>query len=108
MQATLNDVGRLTDGRVGNSYVVPTGTIEFIYAPNLHKEKKATYLRVVCDYRPQKDLPERVRWTVGGNNIDYEGDKSTPTFDMITANIIYNIKISTPGARFMGIDIEDF
>ena len=27
---------------------------------------------------------------------------------MITANIIYNIKISTPGAHFMGIDIKEF
>ena len=44
-QATLNDVGRITDGRVGDISVIPTNTIDFIYAHNLTKVKRQhTYL----------------------------------------------------------------
>ena len=34
---------------------------------------------VVCDYRPQKDAPHRVRWTVGGDKVNYSGVVATPT-----------------------------
>jgi hypothetical protein len=70
--------------------------------------RKGTYVRVVTNYRPQKADPYRVGWTVGGNRIDYAGDTSTPTTDPTTAKLVFNSTISTPGARFMTIDIKDF
>jgi hypothetical protein len=41
--------------------------------------KKFTYARIMVDYRPQKEDPNRIRITVGGNLITYKGDVSTRT-----------------------------
>ena len=41
--------------------------------------KKVTYGQVVAELRPQKAEPESVRISVGGNLIDYPGDKRTQT-----------------------------
>ena len=63
--------------RVGKHAV--TYTINFF----LHKEKpndrRATYVRAVCDIRTQKIETHRTRLTTGGNLIDYPGEVSTQT-----------------------------
>jgi hypothetical protein len=41
--------------------------------------KKFTYARIMVDYRPQKEDPNRIRITVGRNLITYKGDVSTRT-----------------------------
>jgi hypothetical protein len=46
--------------------------------------------------------------TVGGNLIDFPGNKSTPTADLLTAKLLINSTISTPGAVFLGIDLANF
>ena len=46
-----------------------------------------TYANIVVDYRPQKDNPNRVRITAGGNLILYPGELTTKTAD-ITMSII--------------------
>jgi hypothetical protein len=46
--------------------------------------------------------------TVGGNQIDYPGNKSTPTADLTTIKLLINSTISTPGAIFLGIDLANF
>jgi hypothetical protein len=45
---------------------------------------------------------------VGGDKIEYPGDKSTSTAGLTTAKMIFNSTISTPGARFLVIDIKNF
>jgi hypothetical protein len=40
--------------------------------------------------------------------IDYPGNKSTPTADLTTAKVLINSTISTPGAKFLGINLADF
>jgi hypothetical protein len=62
----------------------------------------------VADYREHKADPYRVRCTVGGNLIDFPGDKSTRSADLITVKCLFNNVISTPGARAACIDIKDF
>ena len=59
-------------------------------------------------YRSLKPNPNRVRWTAGGDKIQYPGTVSTPTAEMLTAKLLFNSVISTDNARFMGIDISDF
>ena len=108
IQANIDEIGRLTDGRVGNSPSVPSHTMAFVHWSELPRGKKATYLRIVADYRPQKSNPNRVRWTVGGDKVQYPGTVSTPTAEMLTAKLLFNSVISTDDARFMGIDISDF
>ena len=106
-QGNINEIGRLTDGRVGTS---GKGTNTMFFRPHtaLPAGRTATYLQVVSSYRPQKADPYRIRWTVGGNRIDYPGNITTPTADMTTAKLLINSTISTQDARFMGIDIKDF
>jgi len=101
------EIDRLTDGRLIKG---STGTqmIRFIPWSKLPKHKKATYLRVVSNYRPSKADPYRVRWTVGGNKIEYAGDTSTPTADLTTVKLVFNSVVSTPNAKFATGDISDF
>jgi hypothetical protein len=50
----------------------------------------------------------RICWTVGGDRIFYAADVSTKTADLTTAKISINSVLSTPGAKFLGLDIKDF
>ena len=93
----------------GHGYKIQgTNTIKFIPVSAIPKGRKSTYLRVVCAYRPEKPNPFRVRWTVGGDRIDYPGDVSTKTADLVTAKLLFNSVISTENGRFMGGDIKNF
>jgi hypothetical protein len=58
--------------------------------------------------RPNKDNSRRVRFTVGGNQVDYPGEVSTQTADITTTKILLNSIISMPGACFCAFDIKDF
>ena len=76
---------------------------------NIPADRTITYGRIVIDYRPQKDDPNRVRITAGGNLItDYPGEITTRTADLTTSKILWNSVLSTDGAEFMGIDIKNF
>ena len=72
------------------------------------KGKKPTYARVVVDFRPQKEDPNRVRITAGGNLIKYVGELTTRTADLTTEKMIWDSVISTDGEKIMGLDIGDF
>ena len=80
----------------------------FIKHSDIPKGRKPTYLRVVAAYRPEKDNPHRVRWTVGGDRVDYPGDVSTKTAALTTAKLLFNSVISTTCGRFMVGDLKDF
>ena len=68
-----------------------------------------TYVHIVVADRPRKTEERRVRMTVGGDKVDYPGEVSTKTTDMITAKLLFNAVVSTPNAMFiMGMDIKDF
>jgi hypothetical protein len=85
-----------------------TETMFFLPYTSIPKHKKPTYLRIVAAFRPEKDNPRRVRFTVGGDRIDYAGDVSTKTADLPTVKLLLNSIISTPDARFMTGDLKDF
>jgi hypothetical protein len=61
----------------------------------------------VSTFRREKANPRCIRWTVGGDRIYYAADVSTKAADLTTAKILLNSVISTPGTRFLGIDIKD-
>jgi len=65
-------------------------------------------LRIVAAYRPEKDNPRRIRFTVGGNLIEYLGKTSTKATDITTVKILFNSVLSTDGARFITLDLKDF
>jgi len=70
--------------------------------------RKPTYLQIVAADRPNKEQTKHIRFTVGGNQIDYPGNVSTKTAQLTTAKIILNSIISTKDAKFLFIDIKDF
>jgi hypothetical protein len=102
------ELGRLSQGIP--DVVKGTNTIFFIDKADVPAErwKDITYGRVVVDYRPEKSDPYQTRLTVGGNLTVYPSDCVTPTVDLLTVKLLLNSVVSTPGARFMTIDIKDF
>ena len=105
-QANMIEINQITDGRLIKGST-GTKTISFIARSKLPKHIKATYLRVVSNYRPSKADPYRVRWTVGGNKIEYAGNTSTPTANLTNAKLVFNSVISTPNAEFATGNISD-
>ena len=87
-----------------------TDTIFFIPKEDLPAAiwKDVTYGHVVVNYRPKKSDPNRVSLTVGGDRIKYPVDCGTPTADMLILKLLLNSVISTKGAKFMSINIENF
>jgi hypothetical protein len=85
-----------------------TNTIRFIRRSDIPKGQTVTYGSFVVDIKDHKEEKERTRLTVGGGQIEYPGDKSTRTAGLTTATIIINSVISTPCAKFLAIDINNF
>ena len=54
-----------------------------------------TYANIVVGYRPQKDYPNSVRITSGGNLIIYPGELTTGTADITMLKILWNSVLST-------------
>ena len=108
MKAMCIELGRLSQGyKTTNG----TNTVEFMSheeIANIPKDRTVTYARIVIDYRAQKDDPNRVRITVGGNLIDYPFELTTRTADLTTSKIMWNSVISTKDARYICADIKNF
>jgi hypothetical protein len=85
MRSTANEINRLYN----------TSTIRFIRRSDIPKGRKVTYGSFVVDIKDHKDEKERTRLTVGGDQIEYPGDKSTRTASLTTAKILINSVIST-------------
>ena len=85
-----------------------TDTIRFIKVGDIPGGRKATYLRICSTDRPQKKKMRRVRFTVGGDRVEYPGKVSTKTASIATAKMLCNSIVSTPGAKFMTMDTKDF
>ena len=67
-----------------------------------------TYGRIVVTHRPQKPEPNRSRLTVGGDRLDSPVDTATPTADLTKIKLLWNFVISTPGARYVTMDVKNF
>jgi hypothetical protein len=65
-----------------------------------------SYLRTVASFRPEKENPQRVRITVGGNKIIYDGPTTTRTAELGTVKILINSVISTRNGHFMTITVS--
>ena len=62
----------------------------------------------MANIRPQKDDPYRIRFTVGGDRLDYPSPTATETAKIQTTNILFNSTISTKSGQFMCIDLKYF
>jgi hypothetical protein len=98
MRSTANEINRLYN----------TTTTRFIRRSNIPKGRKVTYGSFVGDIKDHKEEKERTILTIGGDQMEYPGDKSTRTAGLTTAKILINGVISTLGANFLVIDITNF
>ena len=103
--SNADEIGRLAQGY---GTVKGTNTMYFIRVTDIPHGRKATYLRVVSAFRPEKENPRRVRWTCGGDKVDYPFDVSTKTADLTTAKLLINSVLSTKYAKFLTADLKDF
>jgi hypothetical protein len=104
--AMCNELGRLSQGF--KNRVQYTNCLNFISHSEIPSHKRPTYARIVSEIRPQKkEEPHRVRITAGGNLIHYPHDKSQPTADLSTVKLHINSTISTPGAKYLCLDIKN-
>jgi hypothetical protein len=65
MRSTANTINRIYN----------TNTSRFIQRSNIQKGRKVKYGSFVVDIKDHKEDKERTILTVGGNRIDYPGDK---------------------------------
>ena len=98
-------MGRLAQG-VRPHILTGTNTIHFIHPSDKPTDRKATYLKIVAELKPHKAGKHRVRFTVGGNRIDYPGIVTTPTTEMQTVKLYLNSVISDINASYLVADIK--
>jgi hypothetical protein len=101
-----NEFGRLASG-VGTRMPTGTNTIFFIDKGEVPPGRTVTYANAICDHRPTKDDPWRVRLTVGGDKLDYPGDPGAPAASLLDSKFVINSTISTPCANFFTTDVKD-
>jgi hypothetical protein len=85
-----------------------TDTFFFVELTNIPKDRKITYSKIICDYKPHKKEKERVRLTVGGDRLDYSGNVSTSTTGITTFKILINSTLSTKDKTMMMMDIKNY
>jgi hypothetical protein len=78
------------------------------HVENMPENRKITYGKIVCDYKPHKQEKERVRLTVGGDRLDFSGDVTTSTADITTFKILINSTLSNEDAAMMMMDIKNY
>jgi hypothetical protein len=110
-----NELGRLCQGIGSGS--TPTGQrvagtntffiIDYLNIP-LHKRKEICHTMVVCEVRPEKDDPDRIRITIGGNRICFPGNVGTNTASLELVKLLLSSVLSRKGARLSTIDLKNF
>jgi hypothetical protein len=98
MRSTENEIHRL----------YKTNNIRFIRKSRIRPGCKATYGSFEVDIKEHNEEIERTILTLGGDQIEYPGDKSTRTAGLTTAKILINSVISTKGSIFLVVDIKNF
>ena len=85
-----------------------TNTVFFVPKDKVPAGRTVTYGITVAEIRLQKAETHQTRLTVGGNLINFPGDVTTPTADLITAKIVFNSVLSTNHVELMCEDIANF
>jgi hypothetical protein len=84
MRSKANEINRLYN----------TNTVRFICISNIPKGRKVTYGSFVVDIKDHKEEKECTRLTIGGDQIEYPGNKSTRTTGLSTAKTLTNSVIN--------------
>ena len=96
---SANELGRLAQGLKRG--IKGIDTVFFINKQQVPKGH-------MCSVRPKKEEQNRTRITAGNNLIaDYPGPTSTKTAGLETVKIHWNSILSTPGAKWIHMDISN-
>ena len=87
-----------------------TGTFKVIRFNDIpfEKRKDIFHTRVVCEYRHDKDDPNRTHITIAGGHTLVHFDVSTPTGSLELVNLMINSVLSQQNAQFAAFDIKNF
>ena len=88
--------------------IAGTDTMEPIQKGEIPLQKSITYSIMVCDHWPLKTEPNQCRLVVGGDKLTYENEIAAPAANLLEIKLMVNSVISTKGAKFLSVDIEDF
>jgi hypothetical protein len=100
-----NELGRICQGIRD---ITGTNTAFFVDFTSIPKDRKITYGKLVCDFKPNKTKKHRVIFTVDGDRLDYSGDTAKSTADITTFKILINSTLSTEDAKMMMMDINNY
>jgi hypothetical protein len=87
-----------------------TNTIFFLSPKEIYyipTNRTVTYAWIVIDHCPQKEDPNCVRITVGGNLINHPFELTTCSTDMVSSALLWNSTIRAKGAHFAGANIKN-
>ncbi len=73
-----------------------------------HKKKEICHTMVVCEVRPEKDDPNHIQITIGGNCICYPGNVGTNTALLELLKLLVNSVLSWKGACFSSTNLKNF
>ena len=102
-------LGRLSNGFNGRKD--GTQTVHFMNhdeIKNIPTDRTVMYARIVVFYRSQKADPYQFRITVGGNLIDYPGEFTVGTANIVTSKIMWNSVLSTKDGKYMCANVSNF
>jgi hypothetical protein len=108
--AATEEFSRLLDGVPGRADLpAGTNTMGFIAVGQLPAGRRVTYARFVCARKIKEGkLRRRVRLTVGGDQLDYDGDTAAHVASIPTVKCLLNSVLAEPKAKFMCVDIKNF
>ena len=90
-------------------YLSQKNVMKFINKSENPSSTPVTYANFVCDHRPLKSEPWRIRLVVGGDKVIYFDDQGSPAANLLETKLLLNSVISdaTMCACFMSIDLKD-
>ena len=107
IRSLTNDIGQLLQGicdikGTNTFFCIPKSEVPF------NRRKDVTYARIGVVYKPDKLEKNRFRVTVGGDRLTVLVDCSAPTADLPTIKCLWNLVLSTPGAKYFTMDVSNF
>ena len=92
-----------------NQRIKGTGTFKVIRINNIpfDKQNDICHTRVVCEYLPDKDDPNRMHIKIAGGLILIHFDLSITTGSLELVNLMINSVLYLPNALFADFDIQN-
>ncbi len=96
--------GRKTGAKGTNAmFVMKPEEVNHVPAARL-----AMYANIAVNYQPQNNDQYQICITVGGNLINYPGELTRCTADIMTSKLTWNSILSTQQAKYMCLNLKNF